>query len=168
MLSCCKHEVDCQRNKYIIAGEKGGCIIYHDFNPDLEVTADTKIGSIDTLSIDLNGDNIKDITLKSTDTTKAEIIPLKSTIISGEFREVSYNYFGYITKYNISDKIENKNWSPRNITLAFSLLDRPWYNSDHQYMGVCFVNGKDTIFGWVCLSLIGKSHIIIHDCAYQK
>lgn len=206
LFSCCKTENDCpncetandcQRNNFIIAGKKGPCMIYRDFNPDIELIGTPSYPYYhESINIDINRDGINDIQIQTYDTISSYIQPLVNeqskikiglsaydityVFISGP--TPGYSYYGCITKYKLSDTIKNKGeWSLTNGLSSNSptvdngpyVLATPmdsiglWYNTDHQYAGVRFIHDKDTLFGWIGISVLGSSHIIVHDCAYQ-
>lgn len=43
-----------------------------------------------------------------------------------------------------------------------------WRNTSNKYLGIRFVQGSDTLYGWIRMSVIGYTRIILHDCAFEK
>jgi hypothetical protein len=43
-----------------------------------------------------------------------------------------------------------------------------WRNTNNSYMGIRFLQGNDTLYGWVRMSVVGYTKIVLHDCAIQK
>jgi len=193
LFSCGKQEKTCTKMNYVIAGAKDNCLVYKSFNPAIELYGKTP-GHIDTLNIDINHDNKNDIQIQCYLSFGAFIYPIatKTNRIELKVSDLKYfhysaNYlnftcFGNINKFTNNDTIKNKsNWSPSILfsdTIPvipygfYTLTDsrdsiNTWHNAVHQYMGFRFIDGVDTLYGWVGISVIGYSHIIVHDCAYQ-
>jgi len=193
--SCGKQEKNCTKTNYVLGGAKDNCLVYKSFNPAIELIGKTP-GHFDTLNIDINNDNKNDIQIQCYDTigayiqpivTKTNRIELNVTNLQSFFmssNSPSYTYYGNIIKYSFHDTINAKSeWSPSNLFSNINILPYisngsyfmtkslgpidTWHNAVHQYMGFRFIDGVDTLYGWVGISVIGYSHIIVHDCAYQ-
>jgi hypothetical protein len=179
---------------YIIAGSKDNCLNYRSFNPAIELEGKAP-GHLDTLNIDINNDNNNDIQIECNKSRAAFIYPLTTRINRIELNVTDFSYYHYsanypnfvstgnIFKYTNNDTIKNNSiWSPSllysgsipiipygNYTLTDSILSlNTWFNAIHQYIGIRFIDDVDTLYGWVGISVIGYSHIIVHDCSYQS
>lgn len=52
---------------------------------------------------------------------------------------------------------------------SFSKSDSSnWQPTPNRYIGFRFIESTDTLYGWMRVSIVGKAHIVVHDCAYQK
>lgn len=104
----------------------------------------------------------------------------------------SYNCFGIPKKLNFKEKVNLNSsiWTthdslynglPLRITIlglasrgtdntdVFQKYGKDnWINTSNGYIGMRFIEGNDTLYGWIRLSVDGYSKIILHDCAYQK
>ena len=59
----------------------------------------------------------------------------------------------------------NENYKYKRFEVSDTAL---WSIAPNQYIGFKFIEGVDTLYGWMRVSIVGKAHIVVHDCAYQK
>jgi len=105
---------------------------------------------------------------------------------------LSYNCTGQVRKLNYREIIGKKTdiWTTIDSTLNGLPVNNSWFglaskntqnedmyqnygannwrNATNGYLGLRFIQAGDTLYGWIRLSVVGYSKIILHDCAYEK
>ena len=132
-----------------------------------------------TSSLILNNKTLNKISILAKD-------PIYYYYVPPDSGEVQFR--GYVKKLRYKDVIDG-NWSPMDslykglplrsheFTLAGRLSNgkdpdegtaNNWRDASNVYMGFRREIGKDTLYGWVRMSLEGYTKIILHDWAIQK
>ncbi|MFI5221200.1 MAG: hypothetical protein ACHQK8_02660, partial [Bacteroidia bacterium] len=87
---------------------------------------------------------------------------------------------GYFSQNSIKDTLPPKNgyWLPSDSTHEYNSrtyrlvegdfsMAKPNQDIPDQFIPIMYVNGLDSLYGWIHFSLQGN-HLIIHDCAIQQ
>lgn len=211
LFTCCKRDTEvqqsnCMYDNFIITGINSKCMVYRDFIPDIELDSlkldSTPEVNINNLSVDINNDQIYDVTfqtvtdhLPTSNYYATQVIPLntQSNKISLNAKALYYYSAGPMTQtqlvhgeikqFTLNDTLNSNKgfWSPTqpfysngdslvNIYYDLAYSSNPacvWHNVSNKFIGFSFIQGNDTLYGWMRISIIGYTHIIIHDCAYQ-
>lgn len=181
----------------VFAGKVSSDMHYVDFEPDIDLDTlsvnpnnlrlDLNRDAIDDISITVfrysSGPGIQFFSLNS----QANKIGFSCSNVTFGFLSGGTSKYcsGVVTAITLGTRIENNTckWSVTDSMSAdnFILINGEykykyyfdpdsviWEPLPNQYIGFRFIENKDTLYGWMRLSIIGKAHIVIHDLAYQK
>lgn len=193
LLASCKHDdkvIDSSKN--VLAGIVSENMMYYDFEPD--IVLDSSDSEDYYLEFDINNDGINDIELENYRGAYSTLKPLNTetnqisinliNMYYEHYRKLVYLFKGNVLRHNHKDVINYVgDWSPTSLTMNSqdvihrqywlhikeqdSTYYRNWYNTTNGYLGIRFVQGNNTRYGWVRMSVVG-TRVVIHDCAYQK
>ena len=145
-----------EKKEFILAGEKGDGIYYHDITPDWIRYAYGLIG--DSINIDMNDDNAVDICIKySTITSSSSYITQTSVnCLNGAMFSLSPK--------NMNDTINApSSWSSTISLLSFTKIDfatsdttvsGPWISTSDKFLGVKVMHNGKATYGWIRMDLI--------------
>lgn len=154
-------------------------IIYTDINPDAVVNPSQIV------NIDINGDNVNDFQLgveQYLDSLGNPYVTLAvcqvTNAANGVLGTLYYGQYPLPFNLNNGDSIaaSNPNWNNGSINQGvqyLSIVYGPavygyWNGATDKYVGVRFVAGNNTHYGWIRLSVNnGSSQITVKDMAYQ-
>jgi hypothetical protein len=154
-------------------------IIYTDINPDAVVNPSQIV------NIDINGDNVNDFQLgveQYLDSLGNPYVTLAvcqvTNAANGVLGTLYYGQYPLPFNLNNGDSIaaSNPNWNNGSINSGvqyLSIVYGPavygyWNGATDKYLGVRFVAGNNTHYGWIRLSVNnGSSQITVKDMAYQ-
>jgi hypothetical protein len=154
-------------------------IIYTDITPD------AVINPSQVVNIDLNGDNVNDFQLGVEQYLDSLGNPLVTLAVcqvqnpaNGVLGTLYYGQYPLPFNLNNGDSIaaSNPNWNAGSINSGLqylSIVYGPgiygyWNGATDKYLGVRFVAGNNTHYGWIRLSVnTGSTQITVKDMAYQ-
>ncbi|MEP7128819.1 MAG: T9SS type A sorting domain-containing protein [Chitinophagales bacterium] len=151
-----------------------GQIVYHDFDPDIEVMAG------DSFDLDLNNDGIVDFTLHSFINagafTKAEVYvnsALDSNAIDASIGPLGYYYPKVLATSDLIDV--NNSWIAP-IPYATFVINYTsgnvygnWSGTDNGYLAMRFLVGANLHYGWLRMDIsVDGSKITMKDYGYNS
>lgn len=162
-----------------------------DIDIDKNGIPDIRIGTFNKKNSGMENILLSNIIPYNTQSSKTSILASDITYDFNTPQKNSYSCSGQVKKLNSKDVIEKKIelWTTIDSTYKgypltnswFGLAARDafgvdmldgdlnnWRNVSNGYMGIRFVQGNDTLYGWVHISVVGYSKIIVHDYAIQK
>jgi len=164
------------RKDFILAGETGADINYHDITPDWERYAYGLAG--DSINIDLNADNLADISIKYATFSGTDNYITQTTVSSLNGAEFS------LSPKNLYDTINAfSSWSSSTSLLSFTKIDFStndtslsglWISKLDKYLGVKISKNGQITYGWIRMSLLVNpatvyvQDIVVKDFACRK
>ncbi|HKR03862.1 MAG TPA: T9SS type A sorting domain-containing protein [Bacteroidia bacterium] len=178
--------------QFIIAGQTGSGIFYHDFIPDIELNATPSSLPGDTstsIHLDLNQDSVDDFVVFASGGAGVSHSIWTTRIFPDSNNQVSYSHS--VTVYNpccssftsvavakvfaLGDTIigdasfTNNGYRALNYLYSmvgygsFSIND--WVQAGESYIGIRLINMIDTTYGWIRVETPTAQHIYIKDYA---
>jgi len=152
-----------------------GAIVYKDINPDVTKTQ-TSVGS-SSYDVDMDSDNNTDFTINVT-MYSGTYSGVGVTISPSLNNSIATKGVGnsYIVAMNLNDSIKTSlNWYGGSAALLAGKITSPatetrgdFANTTDKYVGVKFVSGAKTYYGWIRLDVGDYNSFTIKDLAYQN
>jgi hypothetical protein len=152
-----------------------GAIVYKDINPDV-TKSQTSVGS-SSYDVDMDSDNTTDFTIDVT-MYSGTYAGVKVTISPSLNNSIATKDAGnsYVVAMNLNDSIKTSlNWYGGSAALLAGKITSPspsttgdFANSKDKYVGVKFISGGKTYYGWIRLDVGNYNSFTIKDIAYQN
>jgi len=161
---------------YILAGDDGSGISYHDIHPDWDRYAYGLAG--DSIVLDINADQVNDISIKYSTGTSASQYVAQTTVTCLNNASVS------LAPKNQGDTISSTSgWTSAPSLLCYTKIDfasgdtsllGQWHSVKDKYLGVRIVKNGITRYAWIRMTLLVHpatvyvQEIIVKDFGYRR